>query len=601
MLYAKVVFGLPVDVAFDYSIPQGLKESIFLGARVLVSLRNKKTVGYIAGLAHKTYIKNVKDVLGVIDREPLLSGKLLLLAKKLSEYYCCSYGEAIEAMLPPEVRRGKEVRCSAKSGIQQPALSKIPPVLLHDLSPDRRWDRYIRESRSALDAKKSVILLFSDIPTVMRAKVIFEKEQVQGLSVLFRKEKEEFKVWQDVRDKENCVVLGTRSAVFAPVKNLGLIILDREDDSVYKQEQVPHYHAREAALMRSQIEGAQLILESVSPSLQSFYLSQKKKIGYQLVKRDKPYPEIKIIDTKRRPYAERYSKELFPRIVSDAISSSLLNKEKILIFMNRRGFATYAACHNCLKALECPSCNVSLVYHFDQDLLRCHHCSFKMPPPKICPNCNAGYIKYSGFGTDKIESEVARIFPQAKIGENIIVSTSLILKEEKAGFDLVCCLGLDNAINRVDYMATEKVFSILSGLVSITGKKMFILSGYPEHYCLRSILEGKPEIFYDGELKSRSQLFFPPYRHMGLVRLRGRDADKVERSANVLFEKLMSGNKMVKTLALNPGHPHKLRGNFYWQILLSSASPQGLSRFLKNYLKDFRYSGIIITVDIDPI
>jgi primosomal protein N' (replication factor Y) len=224
-----------------------------------------------------------------------------------------------------------------------------------------------------------------------------------------------------------------------------------------------------------------------------------------------------------------------------------------------------------------------------------------MSPPKICPSCNAGYIKYFGTGTDKIESELARIFPQARIGTDIVVSTSLILKEEGANFDLICVLNIDNSLNRVDYMAAEKVFYLLFGLATLTDKVIIIPTNFPQHHCFKSLSTGDANVFYSQELKFRKQLNFPPYKHMCLVKLRGRNLEKVQKSAEDLFDKLKEGNKAVKALSLNPGQPEKLRGNFYWQILFSAASAQKLSSFLKIHLKDSRYSGIIVTVDVDPV
>ena len=601
MLYAKVVLGLPIDVAFDYSVPQNFRKDIAVGARVLINFRNKRSVGYVAGLSRVSEIKNIKDILGLIDEKPLLGKELFLLAQKIADYYCCSYGEAIEAMVPQEVRIGKAVRKQI-APFREPSLSNaVSPTILQDLEPEERWGIYIEEVKKAQDAGRSAILLFGDIQGVLKAREVFEKARIKGLYLLYRKEKEEFEIWQKLRFQDNCVALGTRSAVFAPVNNLGLVILDREDDPVYKQEQAPHYHARQAALMRAEIEGAKVILESVSPSLESFYLAQEKKADYRVIPRERPYPEVKIIDTKRVPYAERKSRAIFSRALTDAILSVLNAKGKILVFINRRGFATYAACHNCGKALKCPECNISLVYHFEEGLLRCHHCSFKMAPPSVCPNCNAGYIKYSGLGTDKVESELARIFPQARIGEDIVVSTSLILREEGRRFDLICALNIDNALNRVDYMAGEKVFSILFGLAALTDGKIFIPTGFPEHHCFKSLVSGKPDIFYREELKFRKQLKYPPYKHMALVKVRGKDAQRVEKAAGDLYERLKAGSKGVKAISLNPCQPQKLRGNFYWQILFSAARAQKLSRFLKISLKSFRYSGIIVTVDIDPV
>jgi primosomal protein N' (replication factor Y) len=224
-----------------------------------------------------------------------------------------------------------------------------------------------------------------------------------------------------------------------------------------------------------------------------------------------------------------------------------------------------------------------------------------MAPPSICPGCNAGYIKYSGTGTDKVESELARIFPQARIGTDIIVSTSFILKEEGSNFDLICVLNIDNSLNRVDYMAAEKVFYLLSGLVNLTDKKIIIPTNFPEHHCFKSLLTGDPNIFYKQELKFRKQLNFPPYRHVSLVKLRGKYSEQVQKAAEDLFERLKQGDKVVKVLPLNPGQPEKLRENFYWQILFSASSAEKLSKFLKIHLKKIRYSGIILTVDMDPV
>ncbi|MBN2831183.1 MAG: primosomal protein N' [Candidatus Omnitrophica bacterium] len=603
MLYAKVVLGLPVDLAFDYSVPKAFQKNIAVGARVLVNFRNKKSTGYVIGLAHKTGIKNIKDVLGLIDEKPLLGKDMLLLARKIADYYCCSYGEAIKAMVPQEVRKGKNLG-DAPQGTRlhqrSVPLGSVPQVL-HVLEPKRRWEIYIAEAKKAQESGESAIILFSDIQRVLKAKEIFKDARIENIRLLYRKEKEEFTIWQEIRSKAGCIVLGTRSAVFAPVNNLGLIILDHEEDSSYKQEQVPHYHARQVAFMRAKIEGAKIILESISPDLESFYLAQERKIDYRVVKREKDYPKVMIIDTRRTPYAQRKNRAIFSRDLTDAILAVLKLKGKVLVFINRRGFATYVVCNNCGKVLKCPRCNINLVYHYDQDILRCHHCVFKMAPPQICPDCHAGYIKYSGIGTDKVESELARIFPQARVGEEIIVSTSLILKEEGQNFDLICVLNIDHAINRVDYMAADKVFYLLSGLITLTDREIIIPTSFPGHHCFESLLKADPRIFYLQELKFRRQLKYPPFRHIAQVKLRGRIEVNVKKAAERLFEKLKEGSKDVRALSISPGEPPKLRGNFYWQILFSALSPQKLSKFLKIHLKNDRYSGIIVTVDIDPL
>jgi len=409
-------------------------------------------------------------------------------------------------------------------------------------------------------------------------------------------------------------VVGTRSGIFAPVDNLGLVIIDEEQDSVYKQDQVPHYHAREVGLMRVGIEKAKLILGSGSPSLEGFYLARKNKIDYTQVPRNKAYPEIKINDTNRKAYNSK-QQSILSKYLQDSIAASLDAKEKILLFINRRGFATYSACSNCGKALKCPRCSVNLVYHSDDNIMSCHYCNFKLEPPKICPNCEAGYIRYLGAGAEKIESELSRLFPQAKIklldkeensgavDADIFVSTEAILKEGYADFGLIEVISIDNSLNRIDFRSSEKAFFLLVGLLRLTSKKIIIQTGLPKHYCIRAIENKDIDIFYREELKHRKQLGFPPYKHIGLVKLRGNNEEKVKEASGRLFEGLKAGNKDrgIEVVSVNPGQPVKLRGKFCWQVLIKTGSVRKLSKFLKKYLKGFLHSGIIATVDIDPV
>jgi len=239
-----------------------------------------------------------------------------------------------------------------------------------------------------------------------------------------------------------------------------------------------------------------------------------------------------------------------------------------------------------------------------------------MSPPQLCPSCNAGYIKYSGLGTEKIESELARLFPQANIKRqdepespgdfkdaDIFVSSQRIIKEPDLKFDLIVAMAIDNYLNRVDFRAAEKTFGVLTGLLGLTSGKLVVETYLTTHHCFRALESKDAVIFYDEELKHRKELNFPPYRHLGLVKLRGKNMPKVMEVSELLFKELGKKNKGkgIKLISLNPaGHP-KLRSNFYWQILLSSVSPKRLSGFLKINLKDFRHSGIIVTVDIDPI
>ncbi|MDD5097685.1 MAG: primosomal protein N', partial [Candidatus Omnitrophica bacterium] len=461
---------------------------------------------------------------------------------------------------------------------------------------------YLKEIKLAISNRQSVIAIFRDVNAVLEFQEIIQQSLKIIPQVLYRKQPKELDAWISVKKADFSVVLGTRSSIFAPVNNLGLIIVDQEEDQVYKQEQVPHYHVREVALLRAKIELARIIFGSHSPSLESFSLVESGQFEYQALLSGLAYPQVQVIDLRRLPYAERFSKTLFSKFLIDAVAATLEQKGKVLLLINRKGFATTAACHNCGVALKCPRCNINLVFHFDEDKLKCHHCNFKMEVPKICPSCNAGYIKYSGIGTEKVESELARIFPQARLNEDIFVATSSVIKHPGINFDLIGVLAIDNSLNRVDFRAAEKTFNLLMGLVSLTTKKMIIQSANANHHCFQALIKNDPQFFYKEELKQRKQLNFAPFKHMILVKLRGESLEKVKRAAGDLFEKL---NKVktnsLKMLSLNPGQPAKLRGNFYYQILMRAASAQKAGHFLKLHLKDGHYSGIIVTVDVDPI
>jgi len=378
---------------------------------------------------------------------------------------------------------------------------------------------------------------------------------------------------------------------------------------------VPHYHARRVAFMRSSLEGARVILGGPAFSLESMYLARSKKIGYLRPTIRATQPEIKIVSPERQYRRKKQDTGILSKYIQDAIGVSLDSKEKTLLFLNRKGFATSASCSTCGAPLKCPRCDINLVYHFKEGLLGCRYCSFKMTPPKICPACNSGYIKFSGAGTEKIESELSRLFPSARIirldkkakqgpgNADIYVATSFITKQQALDFDLTAVLAVDNSLGRPDLDATTRTFSLLDQLAARTAKKMLIETGLPGHYCLRALLERDEQKFYSEELKHRKELDFPPYRHLALVKLRSRSAQRTEESALKLHELLKKPPqpKGVRVLQVSEGEPPKLRGNFYWQALVSAKDPIRMSAFLKKRLKNFRHSGIIVTVDVDPM
>ncbi len=614
MLYAKVVLGLPIEGPFDYIVPEALVACVKSGARAWVPFRNQRRVGFIVGTSHKSRVKGLKKILEIIDDFPVLDKNMLSLTREVASYYCCSWGEAIETALPVALRKGKRTALSQDYpsctgiGIQE-------AILVHDLTGQARWEVYFERIKETLKQNKSAIIILPDINSVSIAAGIFKSRFGVEPFLLYRNEPKELLLWSKIKEAKASVVIGTRSAVFAPVTDLGLLILNEEDDSVYKQEQVPHYSARGVAFMRSRIDKAKLLLGSSSPSLEAFYLAKKKEIRYLKFPRQQNFPEIKLIDMKSEFSNRKRSDMILSKFLQDSISSCLNSGGKTLLFLNRKGFATLSSCSNCGKSLRCPRCNINLVYHFKENSLNCHYCNFRMEAPKICPDCNAGYIKFSGLGTEKIESELSRIFPSAGIKKlestgqfnikdtDIYVATQAVTKQAGCSFDLICVLGIDNSLNRIDLRSSEKSFALLVRLSALASQRMVIQTSFPGHHCFQALLKKDTDVFYEAELSQRKQVSFPPYRRLAVVKLRGRLESRVKESAMLAFDRLKkaSSDKHIQVLSVNQGHPSKLRGNFYWQVLVSGIDAVKISQFLRKHLKYLSRSGIIVTVDIDPV
>ncbi|MBM3249773.1 MAG: primosomal protein N' [Candidatus Omnitrophica bacterium] len=614
MLYAKVVLGLAVEGPFDYIVPEESQDLIDPGFRVEVDFCRRRKTGYVVGLSSKSRVRNLKKITRLLDDNPVLDARLLELTHQVSRYYCCSWGEAIETALPAALRKFRQVTGINKSGcaVRKAALQG---GLLYEPALKSRLNHYLGEVSLTLKAGRSAIVLFPDINTCLDAASSFSLLPGASVGILLRKGKEELETWRKVRAGEVNVVVGVRSAIFAPLSNLGLIIIDEEDASVYKQDQVPHYHARRVAFMRSALEGAKVVLAGCAFSLESVYLARSGKIGYLRSPSVSPRPEIKLISPERRYRGKKQETGALSKYIQDAIGASLAGSEKVLLFLNRKGFATSASCSTCGAALKCPRCDINLVYHFKEGFLGCRYCSFRMPAPKMCPACNSGYIKFGGAGTEKIESELARLFPSARIvrldkraqgfnrDADIYVATSFITRQQSPDFDLTAVLNADNTLGRPELDAATRTFLILDQLAARTAKKMLIETGLHSHYCFRALLERDPERFYTEELRHRRELSFPPFRHLMLVKLRARSAERTEESALKLRELLKEPPqpKGVRVLQASRGEPPKLRGNYYWQVLISVKDPVKGCAFLKKRLKDFRHSGIIVTVDVDPL
>lgn len=629
-MIAKVIFPLPIDSPFDYCIPKNLEQHISCWSRVRVPFGNRELVGYVRGFSKVSQIRHLKSIIALLDKQPLFDEALCRLAQYIFKNYFCSLGEALDLILPKLVRKGRKiealsplaspeapVRCQV-SGLKR----KGEVLLVHDLA-NKRWQIFKEKIASAINNHRGIIILNPQIHSCLAAKDLIEERFKQKVVLLHSKntDKQELKDWLKVKGGEVNIVIGTSCAIFAPVGNLGLIIINEEDNSVYKQEQSPFYNAKDIALFRAKEAGADLILASSVPSLDAYYLAKKAKFKLiKLLAEEKTHPSVQVVDIGEERYRQKKRNIILSNILENNINQALTNKKKVMLFLNRVGFATYAKCAACGFVIKCSRCSKNLVFIYGADELICQTCNFKLPVPKICPECSKSYIRYSGLGTEKLESEASRLFPFNKVLRydrldskvdldkepfDILIATQIVVKDlpKLKNIDLVGIISLDLSLNRVDFRAAEKTFQVVSRLISIAKEKVIIQTGLPQHYLIRPLIRNDYSLFYKEELSQRKELSFPPFTCLALISLRGRQNEKVELAAENLFNHLQGINQKNKIEIFNPSaaYPLKLRDNFRYNILLKSRSKKALIHFVNKHLKGFKKSGIIITVNVEPL
>jgi len=619
MKYAKVVLGIPPEGPFDYILPSEYSH-LKAGVRVIVPFQTRRLLGFVVGVSSKSNFKRLKTIQKVLDDTSVLSESYLKLCRRLSRYYCSSWGEMIEAGLPSfmKLRRALPLRRDFSKGNLKRAEYSIE--LIFDLSRRMRWEEYFKRIRDFIRNGKSVLLIVPESSVLLDA--YREIQQACGVEpIIIMKEnsyKEGVERMNALDDMAPKVILGMRSAVFLQVRNLGAIILEEEDNPAYKQEQTPCYHAREVAFLRSEMEGIDLILGTQLPSLEVYNKLFASRIKLTVLREDTPACEVSVIDMRSQFLRHTYAKggSMISLELQNLIRDFLADSRKIIIFSNRSGFAQNVKCPSCGFRFMCQRCNVPLVFHLDRNELICRHCNYKTAIKDICPQCNSGYMRYFSFGIEKMEKELKRIFPTASIVRfdretsplkedyDILITSRLVLKSSLPSCDLLGVLSIDNLLNQVDFRAAEKTFCLLFKLKRMCTGKMVIQTMTPHHYCFDALKKNDYEIFYRNELLSRKELKLPPYRHLILVNLRGKLKEKVEKKADELFGVLKRRFANVRgedIVALMKNVPFKLRGNFRWQIVIRSRRPESTCLRLKEVLRNFRPSGIIVTVDVDPL
>ena len=610
---AQVVVGLPVEGPFDYALESSLRGQVKVGGRVWVSFNRRPQVGFVVGLKQKSSFKNLNPVLSCLDSHPALDQKILRLTKEFSRYYGCSWGEAIETWLPAALRGKKYLELTPPKTDGSAGSHPPETILVHDKTTDKRWPLILDAVQKTRQAGGSIIFLVPEASLI--AAVV---EQLKGAfpdSVTTWDKKlnpsKDLSQWIEAREGRVSLVVGTRSAVFAPMENLGLIIIYEEENSAYKQEQNPHYHVHKAAQMRAKIDHCSLFYVSSAPLAETWYEAKKEK--WQRITLEADHPAgIQIVDmTNYNP--QRSSILSFP--LQAAIQKTLENNGKVLLFMNRKGFSMRTRCHQCGFTLQCGRCNVNLTYLYSKKKMVCRHCHFTTELPRLCPSCQGSYLRSTGTGIEKLESEAARFYPQASVGRydsdsaqfpeqaDIVIATQAVLRRKGIFHaDLAAVLHFDEELHHPDFRSAQTAFSLLVHLRQFAREKFLIQTSMTDNYCLQALTKEDFDSFYRSELKLRQEMGFPPYRHLVAIGLRGPQEDLVWEQTRDLFTHL--NERCPKGVEISDPHPDpmpKLRDKYRFMVMLKGKSAGIVLRFARTALKDFkRKRNTVITVHVDP-
>lgn len=611
---AKIVVGLPVDGPFDYAVSKDFRDCISIGQRVRISFNRRNRVGFVVGSANRSAFKKLNPILSLLDDGPALDGHAVELAKTFSAYYGCSLGEAIETFLPSPLRRDRFSLSSATppAVIIRDAPADNRTILIHDQTRHKRWPYIIKHIDEVIDAGKRVIVLVPEKSFIGETVAALEKKLTCSIAVFDKKltPKKELERWEQIRNGDFSVVIGTRSAIFAPVANLGLIVIDDEENGAYKQEQAPHYRAHEVARMRSAIDQCRIIFASSLPSAETWEEAKKNKWEKVNFKDDNG-GKVQIIDMNN--YNPRKTSILsFP--LQNAIQKTLENNGKIILFMNRIGFTTQTHCQQCGFILKCERCDVNLTYLHSKKIMACRHCNYKRELPKVCPECRGSYLKSMGRGVEKLESETARLYPGARIyhydrqskvfpkhADIIITTQAIFRRHDQWTVALVAILNFDAQMYHVDFRCGHKAFSLLVHLKQFAKENFLIQTRMRDSYCVQSIKDMSFDKFYRQELELRKELQLPPYKHLVALGLRGVNEESVLKQSMDLFDKL--DKLKPKGVMVSDPHPDvnpKLRDKYRFTILLKGKSVKKMLAHIKLTLKGFRKKGVMIAINVDP-
>jgi primosomal protein N' (replication factor Y) len=658
LLYAEVAVEAARSLGretYTYAVPEDVE--VVPGHRVTVPFGRRSTYGFVVSLSTEDPGVETKPI-ATAGSEPLLLPHQVELARLVADHYWVPLIECIRAMLPPRIRATGSTGSQASSRQRRhtrlvelatgPA-TPAPPLaltdeqnasikvincnqltLLHGVIASGKTEVYLAAAERALAEGLRVLLLVPEISLTPQLVQRVRARLSAPLAVLHSQltELERAQQWWRTRRGEAQVVLGSRSAVFAPIPRLGLICLDEEGSAAYKQDRTPRYETGWVAQRLASVTGARLVAGSATPSVVTYHEARRGEMALaKLTTRVRGKDaEVELVDM--RDEAAAGNRLPLSRRLVEVVSHTLDNEEQAILYLNRRGMSTFVLCRDCGKSVQCLGCSVALVQHAEIDGLVCHYCGYSRAMPAVCDYCGSRNIRGMGMGTQRLETMVKKLWPQARVlrldsdvargpdsyfqiwetfserRADILVGTQLVTR----GLDLpaVTCVGVVDAdlpLHFPDYRSAENTFSLVVQVAGRAGRdgrpsRVIVQTSNAEHYSLRSAATGDYEGFYDAELPSRKAFAFPPFAELAVLTRTDRDdaraaASTREAAESIATGLLKDGIEAIRVMGPAPAFIHRLRGEYRWQVTLKGDGLER-ARHLAPRGRDWSY-------DVDPV
>lgn len=680
---AVVRVDVRISKEFHYLIPRGLRKHVVPGARVRVPFGSRLILGTVlkveSGSCLETLTDGVRSSLkpihDVAGEGVMIAPALMRLVEWMADYYLCPLDLVLRSVTPSVVQQKTAMRrvkrrpdaeldeAAAELLPTQPlpltpqqsvalqrvlagtALAHPQPILLFGVTGSGKTEVYLQAIARILKEGRSAILLVPEIALTpqtverLRSRFATNTEQAGLLAILHSglSQGERFHEWQRIRAGVARLVVGARSAIFAPVQKLGLVIVDEEHENSYKQEESPRYHARDVAVMRGHFEGAAVVLGSATPSMESFHNAHIGK--YELCRMSdridgRILPVIRIVDM-RGELSKAKGLPIFSDFLRSAVQLRLEREEQVILYLNRRGYASAMICQKCGYVAMCPHCSISLTYHLGEQQLKCHFCDFQQAAPRVCPveGCRDPSVRYAGLGTEKLEEAVHKLFPHAhvarmdsdtmtrrhdyertllrfKMGKlDILLGTQMIAKG--LHFPRVTLVGIVNAdigLHLPDFRSGERVFQQIIQVAGRAGRgdvpgEVLVQTFTPDHSAVRFARLHDYEKFYREEIHFRKELDYPPFNHLTLIHCSSLKDEQAEFVAETIRKTLADKvGASLRILGPCSAPLSRLRDRNRVHLLLRDSRIKRQKQIVREVLASLPRSGDVrVSADVDPL